>query len=222
MTAEFQALMSKLVQPAASSSQQRQASPFKVPDASAIDGTFQSMVEEVDEITQLEMEIDSLKEKVRLKKALEKQKAKEQEQAGASGEESKSTPFDRPKEYRIRSPGPSNAPPASKVKEADQVKLEPLSGVTKFRNWWSHFRKEVAGASGQPALAFTWICEVENAPTFESLEDPGPFPTLDAKIGASFGKILHGGLGGQIEVLEEKAALEKKMIAGRQIAWTVY
>jgi hypothetical protein len=46
----------------------------------------------------------------------------------------------------------------AKVKEADHVNLEPLAGVAKFRAWKSHFRKEVAGASGQPELAFEWAC----------------------------------------------------------------
>ena len=41
--------------------------------------------------------------------------------------------------------------------------------------------------------------------------------TLDAKVSAAFGKILHGELGRQVNVLEEKAALQQKMLKDVQL-----
>ena len=44
---------------------------------------------------------------------------------------------------------------------------------------------------------------------------------LDAKVAAAFSKILHGALAKQIQLLEEKAEAEKRLLKGRQIAWYI-
>ena len=101
---------------------------------------------------------------------------------------------------------PNQLNDGSKYTEANQVKVEPLPSVAKFRTWKTHLRKEVAGASGRPQKAFAWICEVDKAESIEDLVDSGDFETLDAKLAADLGKILHGELGRQINVLEERVA----------------
>ena len=83
-------------------------------------------------------------------------------------------------------------------------------------------RKEEAGASGRPHKAFTWIWEVDKATSIEDLVDSGDFETLDAKLAAALGKILHGELGRQINVLEEKvAATPGVMLKGRQLLFVL-
>ena len=94
---------------------------------------------------------------------------------------------------------------AAKFKEGDHCKFEPIPTVPQFRNWKSHFKKVVAGVSGRPERAFQWITEVETAKCLEDLQRSGDFETLDAKVAAGLGKILHGELGRYVTVLEEKA-----------------
>ena len=109
-----------------------------------------------------------------------------------------------------------------KYNEANHVKVEPLPHIAKFRSLYNNLRKEVAGASGRPCKAFRWICDMDAAKSIEDLADIGEFETLDAKLAAGLGKVLHGELGRQIRVLEEKlAATSKVMLRGRQVLFLI-
>ena len=44
---------------------------------------------------------------------------------------------------------------------------------------------------------------------------------LDSKLAAGLAKILHGDLARQIQLLEEKAEANQKLLKGRQIAWHI-
>ena len=113
--------------------------------------------------------------------------------------------------------------PAARMKEADKVELDSIPTVPKFRSWKAHLRKAIAGASGRPNDAFIWICEIDEAATMEELGNSGDFETLDAKLADAFGRILHGELGRQIQIMEDKVAkTTKQMLKGRQIAWIVF
>ena len=113
--------------------------------------------------------------------------------------------------------------PSARMKESDKVELDAIPTVPKFRSWKAHLRKAVAGASGRPNDAFIWICEIDEAATMEELGNSGDFETLDAKLADAFGRILHGELGRQIQIMEDKVAkTQKQMLKGRQIAWFVF
>jgi hypothetical protein len=75
-------------------------------------------------------------------------------------------------------------------------------------------KKEVAKASGIPDKGYQWISKVED------IEDPEDLQVsegklLDAKVAAGLSKILHGDLAKQIQLLEEKAEAEKRLLKGR-------
>ena len=107
-------------------------------------------------------------------------------------------------------------------KEADSVKSEPLPAVPLFRSWKMPCRKNVASASSDPDAAFKWICAVDSAARWGDLSDSGKFATLNSKVSASLGRNLNGDLGRKVNVLEEKATLEGKMLKGRQTLWIIY
>ena len=48
------------------------------------------------------------------------------------------------------------------TKEADTVKLQPLPRAMHLRRWNNSARTDIAGASGNPPLAYTWLCKVGN------------------------------------------------------------
>ena len=111
----------------------------------------------------------------------------------------------------------------TKLKEAESCKFEAFPKVTQFRSWKMSFKKEVASASGRPDEAFIWITEIEEALSVEDLQISGSgWETLDAKIAAGLAKIISGEFQRQIQMMEEEAALQKKMIKGRQIAFLIY
>ena len=111
----------------------------------------------------------------------------------------------------------------ARMKESDKVELDSIPTVPKFRSWKTHLRKAVAGASGRPNDAFIWICKIDDAATMEELGNSGDYETLDAKLADAFGRILHGELGRQIQIMEDKVAkTTKQMLKGRQIAWIVF
>ena len=84
------------------------------------------------------------------------------------------------------------------------------------------FKKKVAGASRKPRAAFQWISEVNKASSYQDLEDPGDFENLAAKIASGLTEILHGEFQRRVNVLEENAASQGKMLSGRSIAWLIY
>ena len=86
-------------------------------------------------------------------------------------------------------------------------------------------RKKVAAASRYSQEAFAWITEVENALTFEDLEDSGPEAwqnQLDAKISAEIDKILSGEFREQVQIQETALSNAGKMTNGRQVLWMIY
>ena len=118
-----------------------------------------------------------------------------------------------------------DTPPKStiKPKEPDTVRFDNQPNVSSFRKWSNHLKQEVAGASGRPDEAFAWFCEIDTTTDVETLQDSGSFPSLDAKVAAAFTKMLgRRDLGRQIIVAQEKAAIERKMLQGRQIACLIY
>ena len=80
----------------------------------------------------------------------------------------------------------------------------------------------MASASRKPRQTFQWITEVEKAKDYTDLEDSSEFETLDAKIDAGLSEIMHGEFWRRVNVLEEQAALQGKMLSGRSIAWLIY
>ena len=87
------------------------------------------------------------------------------------------------------------------------------------------FKKKVDAASKYSQEAFAWITEVEQAASFEDLEDSGPEPwqnQLDAKLSAELDKILSGEFRKQIQVKETALSHSGKMIKGRPVAWVIY
>ena len=83
------------------------------------------------------------------------------------------------------------------------------------------FRKNVASESSNPDAVFKWICDVDSAARWEDLNDSSKFATLDSKNSPSLGRNLNGDLGRKVNLLAEKAALEGKMLKGRQTLWII-
>ena len=67
-----------------------------------------------------------------------------------------------------------------------------------------------------------WITEVENAQSWEELEDDEEFYTLSAKIAAGLIIIMYGELGRRITILDDQLSRKGEMLNGRQILWLVY
>jgi hypothetical protein len=109
-----------------------------------------------------------------------------------------------------------------KTKEADSIKIEYLPSVPKFKFWRLQFKRTVASASSNPDKIFVWISQVESAKSWKELNNSGEFASLDAKLATALGNILTGELARQINVVEERLALQMKMIKGRQIAWMIF
>ena len=82
-------------------------------------------------------------------------------------------------------------------------------------------RKEVAKVSGNPDIGYVWISKVEDTMNPDDLQDSEGRNLLGSKVAAAFSKILHGALGKQIQLLEEKADADKRLLKGRQIAWYI-
>ncbi len=59
--------------------------------------------------------------------------------------------------------------------------------------------------------------------TYDMLDDPAGWPTLDAKLAAALTKIITGGLAKkQVVALKETAAAQGKLLKGRQLLWELY
>lgn len=107
-------------------------------------------------------------------------------------------------------------------KEAETIGITHVPSVPQLRKFKLTFKKKVASASTDPDAAFIWISEVETATDPSQLSDSGKFRRLDAKIGSEWSPLLTGELGRQIALIEEKAAMEQKMLKGRQITWYIF
>ena len=79
----------------------------------------------------------------------------------------------------------------------------------------------MAKVSGDPDRGYKWISKVEDITNPDDLQDSEGRNLLDSKVAAAFSKILHGALGKQIQLLEEKAEADKRLLKGRQIAWYI-
>ena len=97
----------------------------------------------------------------------------------------------------------------------EKIEINQWPSITGFRNWKLSFKQKVAAASRYSQEAFAWIAEVENAASFEDLEDSGPEAwqeQLDAKLSAELGNILSGEFRKHIQVKETALSHEGKMI----------
>ena len=75
-------------------------------------------------------------------------------------------------------------------KEAETVQLPALPRAPNFRSWKMAVRSEIAGASGDPHIAFQWILKVEkDGASADDFEDSGGFPSLGAKLAAAITKM---------------------------------
>ena len=97
-----------------------------------------------------------------------------------------------------------------------------MPDMQRFKHWRLNFKRAVASASRNPAQAFVWVSQVENAKGLKDLHDSGTREPLDAKIATGLGTILVGDLSRQINVIEEGLAAQRKRLKGRQIAWVMY
>ena len=46
-------------------------------------------------------------------------------------------------------------------KEAQQIKLDPISSASQVRKWWLDTTEKVASASSSPDEAFEWVAKVK-------------------------------------------------------------
>lgn len=126
----------------------------------------------------------------------------------------------------------AQAPPAAaaepakdekiKYHESEEIKLDGMPNINKFREWRLLLKEAVGNACSKPDLAFQWIHEVEQAKCWEDLADPGLFHILDAKLSTALSKIVSGEFKRQVMLKKEQASQEGKMIKGRQILWLIY
>ena len=73
------------------------------------------------------------------------------------------------------------------LKEAEKITIENLPQATQFRKWKTQFRRDVANASTRPKEALQWIIAIESK-SFDELEDPEGFDTLDFKLATALSK----------------------------------
>ena len=127
----------------------------------------------------------------------------------------------RPKLFDISGEGgPARENRSSK--EKDYFKFQNLPTVPKFRMWRLRFKRDIASGSIDPKRAMVWITEVENAQSWEELEDDEEFYTLSAKIAAGLIIIMYGELGRRITILDDQLSRKGEMLNGRQILWIIY
>ena len=72
-----------------------------------------------------------------------------------------------------------------------------------------------------PDRGYKWISRVEDITNPDDLQDSEGRNLLGSKVAAAFSKILHGALGEQIQLLEEKAEADKRLLKCRQTAWYI-
>ena len=71
-------------------------------------------------------------------------------------------------------------PPSTKRRSQtkDHIKIQNLPVMGKFKQWRMVFKRTVANASARPAEAMVWITKVEQAKSWEELEDDEGFHSL--------------------------------------------
>ncbi len=120
----------------------------------------------------------------------------------------------RPKDEQ-QNPSEQNLLP--EAREADVCVLNSFPAAKQWRKWRMHFKKTVASCSGwRPQEAFQWIAKCEKVQNSEELEDNEGFDSLSATVSTGLDMILVGDVRSQVRLLEEEAALQNKMINGRQ------
>ena len=110
-----------------------------------------------------------------------------------------------------------------KIEEAESIKFQEFPNAAKLRSWKLLFQKKVSASSGRPKLALKWISQIDLATCMEDLEESegSIWETLDAKIAAGLSEILHGEFQRKINILEERLAMEGRLLGGRQLAWLI-
>ena len=69
-----------------------------------------------------------------------------------------------------------------------------------------------------------WITEVEQAASYQELEEPGEgiLQELNNKIAVGLLKIIHREFRRKITTIETNLGKESKLLNGRQVAWLIY
>ena len=110
-----------------------------------------------------------------------------------------------------------------KLREADNIKIPHMPSTPFFDEWQAAVRQEVVSASGRGQPAFDWVLEVEDEnSTFESLQDPGMFPSLDAKLASAIARVAKGRIAKRLSLKTKELARKRMMISGRQSLWVAY
>ena len=109
----------------------------------------------------------------------------------------------------------------STVKEAENLVLPNLPKVENFRSWKTYVKKLIAYSSRNPKLCMLWLSQIDQAKSYQELEDDGPFPSISAKMAMQLSKKCYGEFGRQITLLEEQLSREAYMLNGRQYFWLV-
>jgi hypothetical protein len=143
---------------------------------------------------------------------------------------SSSSDVDRTGRHRRRRSPPRNHRPQSPKVYSDKLVLGPWPTTLQFPEWKRSLRSEVAAASDHPQEATAWIFEVERlfctmngikscvTDPFRHLEScvTDPFRHLDAKLQAALQKITKSEQSHKLAILQEKLALQGRLISGRQ------
>ena len=69
-----------------------------------------------------------------------------------------------------------------------------------------------------------WISQVDEAKSWESLQEPGPgiLQEINNKIAVGLQKIIHGEFKRRCTVIDTELEKQNKMLNGRQLAWLIY
>jgi len=116
---------------------------------------------------------------------------------------------------------PENVNPEIKVKEADTITFEPISGIKAVRYWKSKAKRTVSGSSTRPKAAFIWMTNCESVSSWQELEDDEGFETLSAKMASGLIKVVQGQLAKEIQLIDDQLSKQGKYLNGRQIYWII-
>ena len=94
--------------------------------------------------------------------------------------------------------------------------------ITGFRVWKLAFKKSVSSVSRRSKAAYAWLTKVEEAKSFEELEDSGDFEELDSKLSTALDSSIQGELKRKVQVKETELSKKGMPITGRQITWMLY
>ena len=102
-------------------------------------------------------------------------------------------------------PRPYVAPPtATKVKEADEIKIPALPEMGKFTSWKQQVRDNVMSASGRGRDVYPWILETERMEIdFEGLADTAGLDSLDVKLSAAINRVKKGRIEKMLTTMDE-------------------